>query len=226
MADESLNEENKGDTQIPPKEDVVSITRADLVAIQKALAKGEQDREADRAKMAGLEELLQAGAGAEVDGSGKLRERKNYEPKFRTVRIRKYPMANKFDDLGYVVGWSSRGAYQEVDRTGISPQIVDFVDVAFLGHEKNEEGKLQYEKIKLLDLLNKGEQIHCKILEAKNNPRKEPTNEEINVTVWDPQHGLVATGDMIDGYTAFTDTSFVIEIPGVGKAEIDGMYVN
>lgn len=214
----------QGSSQV--KEDVVQIPRADLVAIQEALAKGEQEREAQNAKMAGLEEMLQAGKGAEVDGSGKLRERKNYEPKFRTVRIRKYPMAGKFDDLGYVVGWSSRGAYQEVDRSGISPQIVDFVDLAFLGHEKNEKGVLQFEKVKLLDLLNKGEQVHCKILEAKNTPRKEPTNEEINVTVWDPQHGLVATGDMIDGYTAFTDTSFVIEIPGVGKTDVDGMYVN
>lgn len=221
MADDSLNK----DTEKGGKEDVVSIPRADLVAIQEALAKGEQEREAQAAKMAGLEEMLQAGKGAEVDGSGKLRERKNYEPKFRTVRIRKYPMAGKFDDLGYVVGWSSRGAYQEVDRSGISPQIVDFVDLAFLGHEKKDD-KLQFEKVKLLDLLNKGEQVHCKIIEAKNTTRREPTSEEINVTVWDPQHGLVATGDMIDGYTAFTDTSFVIEIPGVGKTEVDGMYVN
>ena len=204
----------------------VEVPVADFVKLQETLATLEK-RDADRdAEMAGLRQLTEDGKGAEVSGDGKLREKKSYEPKFRTVRIRKYPMAGKFDDLGYVVGWTNRGAVQEVDKSGITPQFVDMIEVFFLGHEKNKEGKLQAEKIRLLDLLNKGEQVHCKIVSIKKDDKKVPTGEEINVTTWDPQHGLVATGDIIDGWVGFSDMTYTIDIPGVGQTEISGLYVN
>ena len=208
------------------KKETVEVPVADFVKLQETLAtleKGNADREAE---MAGLRQMMEDGKGAEVSGDGKLREKKSYEPKFRTVRIRKYPMAGKFDNLGYVVGWTNRGAFQEVDKTGITPQFVDMIEVFFLGHEKNEAGKLQAEKIRLLDLLNKGEQVHCKIINVKKDDKRVATGEEINVTTWDPQHGLIATGDIIDGYVGFSDLTYTIEIPGKGQIDIDGLYVN
>src|ERR1035437_8187530 len=166
------------------------------------------------AKNAGLQEMLEKGGPSE-DGEV-LKKKKSYEPKFRTVQIRKYPIAGNLEDMGYVIGWTNRGAYQEVTRDGVSPQVIDFIDVIFLGHEKTEAGKIKAEKIKLLDLLNSS-RVHCKILETIKETREVPTNEEINVTVWDPQHGLVETGNTVDGYISYTDLTLKIQIPGVDK---------
>lgn len=212
---------------IPPdgEKKTVEVPLATLEAMQKQMAELEIKLENEMASRAGLEEMFAKGAGTE--GETKLRERKTYEPKFRTVRLRKYPVAGDFDNQAFVIGWTNRGAYQDIIQTGMGPQKVDFIDVMFLGHEKNDKGKLKAEKIQLLDFLNKGEQVHCKILDMKKTPRVVPTGEEIDVTTWDPQHGLVATGDKIDGYTAYSDIVYTLQVPGVDKPlEIDGMFVN
>lgn len=215
-----------GSATAPVEEEFVKIPLADLAQMQKQMAELERKDEERVAQMAGLESMIADGKSAEVSGDGKLREKKSYEPKFRTVRIRKFPIKGDVTNMGYVVGWTSRGAYQEVDRSGISPQVIDMIDVIFLGHERNEKGTLQAEKIKLLDLLNKGEQVYCKIVSVKRDDKKVPTGEEIDVTMWDPQHGLVATGDKIDGFVGVSDFKYTIEVPGVGQAEVDGLYVN
>jgi hypothetical protein len=184
----------------------------------------DQDRKiADmEARNAGLEEMF--AKGATVSGEPVIREKKNFEPKFRTVRIRKYPVAG--GELGYVIGWTNKGAYQEVDRSGVAPSIVDYIDILFLGHEK-KDGKLQAEKVKLLDLLNKGVQVHCKILKTDKEINKVPTGEEINVSVFDPQHGLVQSGDVIDGYVTFSEVKYTIQIPGVDEPVIiDSTFCN
>lgn len=216
-------EKNKGEEG---EEQKVEVPMSVLSKMQEDMAKLEQKLADQEATNAGILDI--AMKNAEALGEPKLREKKNFEPKFRVVRVRKYPMMGDEENMGYVVGWSNKGAYQVVDRTGVSPQIIDMIDVQFLGQERNEEtGKLKFESIKLLDLFNKGIQVHCKILKQEVTPRKEPTGEEIDVTTWDPQHGLVATGDKIDGYTAFSDIMLTIQIPGVeGPTEIDAMYVN
>jgi hypothetical protein len=174
------------------------------------------------AENAGVKEMLEKGGAAD---DGALKKKKTFEPKFRTVRIRKYPIAGDFENLGYVIGWTNRGAYQEVDRSGTSPMMVDFIDIIFYGQDKTA-GKIKAEKVKLLSLLN-SEQVHCKILETKKVPREVPTGEEINVTVWDPQHGLTDTGDKVDGYVAYTDITYTIQIPGINNpVEIDGLFLN
>lgn len=209
------------------KEGEVAVDQKTLSEILRKQSDMEQERENDRARMAGLEEMLESTKGASTVGGDKLRERKTFEPAFRTVRLRKYPIAGDPEKLGYVVGWTSRGAYQKVDRTGVSPVMVDYVDVLFLGHERNAEGVLQAEAIPLLDLLNRGEQVHCKIINVEKTPRQVPTGEEIGVSSWDPQHGLVSTGETIDGYVAFTDVKYTIQIPDHAESVIiDGKYVN
>jgi len=207
------------------KEKTITVPEKTLVDIQVKMAEHEREMEEMRAKNAGLEAMLDKGATPE--GQPKLREKKNFEPKFRTVRIRKYPIAGDVENLGYVIGWTSRGAYQQVDRTGLTPQIVDFLDVIFLGRERGADGKLQVEKIPLLDLMNKGVQVNCKIIETQKENKDVPTGEEISVQVFDPKHGLVATGEIVDGFTSYSEIKYKIQIPGVAEPVwIDSLYCN
>lgn len=232
MADTPEGKAPGNEGAITPKE--VILKPGQVVVEQSVLTKILQDQASlekritdEEANRKGLEELFAANNSEEVVGGNKLRLKKNFEPAFRTVRIRKYPMGGDPEKLGYVIGWSDRGAYHKVDRSGVNPQVVDYIDVFFLGHERNEEGKLQAESVPLLKLLNDSTQVHCKIIEVKKVPRIVPTGEEINVTTWDPQHGLIQTGDIIDGYIGFTDMTLVVQIPGVeGTTEIDEKYVN
>jgi hypothetical protein len=217
------NEKVKGTPPTPEK--TIQVSEKSLLAMQEKMAELERQREEDRSKMAGLEELFSKSASAQ--GENKLREKKNFEPAFRTVRIRKYPIAGDFDNLGYVIGWDKRGAYQEVDRTGVTPQVIDFINIFFLGKERNAQGKLSAEKVRLLDLMNNGIQVHCKVIDTKRVENKVPTGEEIDVSVFDPQHGLVATGDKIDGYFTQSDIDYTISIPGIEKpVEIGSEFVN
>lgn len=211
--------------QIPEQYLTVEVPVADLTKLQEQMAEMERTRENDRLEIEGMKQALE-NVGKSPDDN-KLREKKNFEPKFRTVRIRKYPIAGDVNNMGYVIGWTDRGAYEEVDKTGVAPQIVNYIEIQFLGHERNKDGKLQAEKVRLLDLLNRSSQVHCKILEEKKEPQKTPTGEEIDVTVFDPQHGLVSTGEKIDGFVTSTDIKFKIQVPGVPEPVwIDAEYCN
>lgn len=228
------------------KEGEVVVDSKTLIAIQEQLAAGDKAREDDRAKMAGLEELMRA----QGDGDGaKPKDRKQFTPAFRTVGIKKMPIGGDPEKEGYVIGWTNRGAYQKVDKSGVSAQIVDFIDVLFLDHERNEAGKLQAESVSLLSLLGASEVI-CKVLEVKDwqgkpykiryTPMIDPdvgsdrdgeqrtyTGEMINVTTWDPKHGLVETGETIEGWVARTDLTFVLQIPGRSEpVEVDSKFCN
>lgn len=223
MADDETKkkgEEGKdeGTVEVPLK--LLTAMQEQMSELERKVAEGEAQR-------AGFEELAQKVAEANGEKKDALRERKSFEPKFRTIRLRKYPIAGDPENLGYVVGFTNRGAYQTVDKTGISPVIVDMIDIVFLGSEKTKEGKLKAEQVKLLDLMNKGIFTHCKILETKKESKKVPTNEEIDITIFDPAHGLVTTGEKIDGYFAYDDTQYKIQVPGIAEPVwIDAMYAN
>ena len=213
--------------QEDPEVETVPVPLTVLAKMQEQMAELERKVEEGAAKNAGLEEAFSNSKDLSTTGEQKLREKRSFEPKFRTVRIRKYPIAGDPDNLGYIVGWTSRGAYQVVDKSGVSPQVVDMLDVIFLGQEKTPEGKIKAEQIKLLDLYNKGLQVHCKIVKTEKVERPEPTGEEIDVSVYDPQHGLITTGEKIDGFVTFSDVKYTIQIPGINEAvEIDGLFVN
>ncbi len=240
------NKEKDGGEPTPPasvvlKPGQVVVDQKQIASILESQANTEKALEDLRAKNAGLEAMFEANKGADTNGEKKLRERKNFEPAFRTVTLKKYPIKGDVENLGYVIGWTNRGAYQRVNRDGIAPVVVDYIDIIFLGHERNEEGKLQAESVPLLSLLNAAE-VNCKVLEVKDyngekfritypptgqGVRKMPTGEEINITTFDPKHGMVATGDMIDGWVGFTDLTYVIQIPAVPEpVEVDGKYLN
>lgn len=218
-----MAEEEKKNNVPPQGPPMVQIPQADLSKIMETLAENER-------KIAEME-INQAGFAEQVSKAGtdepKLREKTSREPKFRTVRMRKYPMKGDFDKQEFIVGWSNRGAYQMVDKSGITPVIVDMLDIQFLGHERNPDGKLAFEAVPLLSLLNKGVQVHCKIVDVKTEPRKEPTGEEIDISVYDPQHGMTSTGEKIDGYVAYSDITYTIQIPGkTDTIQVDGKFVN
>lgn len=206
------------------KDEKIEVPVAVLTKIQEQLADQELKMAELENKNAGLEELLSK---ASTTGETKIREKKTFEPKFRTVRVRKYPIAGDVDKLGYVVGWTSRGAYQVVDKSGISPAVVDMIDLIFLGKEKNTNGKLQAEQVKLLDFMNRGIQVHCKIIDTDRKEVPVPTGEEIDVTVFDPQHGLISTGEKVDGYVSYSQIKYQVQIPGVAEPVwIDSLYAN
>lgn len=194
-----------------------------LKEMQEQIANLEKKAADNEARSAGLEQLVASSA----EAVGKLKEKKDFEPKFRTVRIRKYPIAGDYENMGYIIGWTNREAYEEVQNLGRGPEVINFIDVMFLGSEKTKDGKVKAEKIKLLDLLNKSEQVHCKVLETKKETKKVPTGEEIDISVFDPQHGLISTGEKIDGYYAYSDIEFKIQIPGVDEPIwIDSKFCN
>lgn len=205
----------------------VVVSQETLQKVLAGQAELERQLEEERGKTAGIAEMFEAQKGGEANGEKKLREKKNYEPAFRTVRLRQFPIANDPENLGWVVGWTDRGAYQKVDRSGVAPVLVDYIDIFFLGQERNGEGKLQAESVPLLSLINQGVQKHCKILSREISPRKQPTFEEIRVTTWDPAHGMMETGDIIDGFVGYTDITYKLQVPGIAEPiTIDGKYVN
>lgn len=219
MADEKIVTLKEGEQVVDSK--VLESVLSGQASLEIAL-------EEERAKRAGLEEMMASMSTAPTTGEQKgLREKKNFEPKFRTVRIRKFPIAGDVENMGYIVGWTNRGAYHKIVQTGMGPREVNFIDVLFLGKERNAEGKLQAESIQLLDLINKGEQVVCKIIKTEREDNKVPTGEEIDTTTWDPQHGLVMTGDKIDGYVVESDIKYTIQVPGVAEPIIiDAKFCN
>ncbi len=223
MVDENIKKDPEPVVLQPGEVVVDQKTLAAVLAKQTETEKKMADMEA---RNAGLEAMVAEVQGADTTGGKKLRERKNFEPAFRTVGIKKYPIAGDVENLGYVIGWTNRGAYQKVDKTGVAPVVIDYIDIFFLGHERNEEGKLQAESVTLLSLINAVE-VNCKILDTKKVDRKEPTGEEIRVTTFDAKHGLMETGDTIDGWVGFTDITFTLQVPGLTEpVEIDQKFVN
>jgi hypothetical protein len=219
MADDKTKP-NLGD-----QEEVVSVPSKLLIKMQEDMAMMEQKIADNEAKSAGLEELFSKSA--EAGTEPKLREKRDFTPKFRTVRIRKYAIAGDFENLGYVIGWTNRGAYEQVDNTGITKQIKNFMDIIFLGQEKTADGKIKTEKVEVLDLMNKGIQVHCKIVDEKREDKKVETGEVIDVSTYDPKHGLVDTGEQIDGWVAYSEIKYKIQIPGiVDPIWIDAEFLN
>lgn len=234
--------ENKDEAKkVELKKGEIVVSQDMLTRVMEQAQKAEKAAADATAKAAGLEQLFSEKDSAPTTGEKKLRERKNFEPAFRTVTVKQFPVAGNVDDMGYVIGWDNRGAYQKVDRTGVAPVVIDYINIIFLGRERNKDGKLQAEAVPLLSLINAPE-VNCKILDTKDylgkpfrlsypptglGEKKMPTGEEISVTVFDPKHGLMETGDTIDGWVGFTDLTYVIQIPGVAEPlEIDSKYVN
>ena len=229
--------EEKKEKSVKLKEGEVVIDQSILSKVLEQQAATEKKLADLEAKNAGLEEMFAEDQGVSPTGEKKLRERKTFEPKFRTVKLRKYPIGNPDDGkTGFVIGWTDRGAYEKVDRSGINPVVVNYLDVLFLDPETGdylkttgEDGKERtyVQQVQILDLLNTGVPVNCKILEEKREKRKVPTGEELHVKTWDPRHGLLETGEVIDGYVGVTDVEYTLQIPGIEKPlKIDQKYVN
>lgn len=237
-----------GNTQ-PPEAKPVVLKEGEVVVSQAMLAQvlaKQQDTEIEMEKMklknAGLEELFAQGKDKDdPTGEKKLRERKNYTPAFRTVTLKKFSVDEDPEHAKIVVGWTNRGSYRKVDRSGVAPEIVNYLDIILLDDEKTEDGKLKAYSVPLLTLLE-AEEVTCKVLEMKDykgeqfrpsypptgfGEKKVGTGEVIRITSWSPEHGLIETGEEIDGWVGFTDLSLILQIPGRPEPlEIDQKYVN
>ena len=198
------------------EEQVVQVPQSVLTQLQKQLTDLEVRVEEANAKNAGLEELFRT---ADTVTEPQLRQKKSFTPKFHTVRLRKFPIAGDYNNQGIVVGWDARGAYQEVDRNGVTPMVVEFLNIKFLGQEK-------LEKVRLLDLINNSTQIVCKVLEEKKETKIVETGEEMDATEFDTAHGTVGTGEKVDGFYTYADMQYLVQIPGEKDTWIDAKYLN
>lgn len=206
-------------TKVKKNEDTISVPASLLKEIQDKMAAQDVAIENLKNKNESLEDLFSKND--VVEGKPKIRESRKFEPTFRTVRIRRYPVGTT-DKEGYVIGWSKKGAYQMVDRSGVTPQTVDYLDIIFLGLENEKP-----QPVKLLDLFNRGVQVYCKILETKKYADNIGTGEEIHITSFDPKHGTVDTGEVIDGFYTDMKIEYLIQIPGIDKPLlIDAKYCN
>jgi len=87
------------------KSKTVEVSEDMLTGLHRRMLELEKQAETQDGIIAGLKEVNES-----KDDGVKLREKKSYEPKFRTARLRKYPVAGNFDDQDYIIGWSDRGA--------------------------------------------------------------------------------------------------------------------
>lgn len=235
-----MADENK---PIVLKVDETVVSTKTLEAIQEQMAAMATDLENEKLKRMGLEDLFAAESGKTTEPG--LREKKNIEPTFRTVYLRKYDPTNSGDPdkEDFIVGWTPRGAYRKPVDNGLGgKEFVEFLDIILLNSEKTKDGKIQAISVPALDVMNNGHRVACRIADIKDYKgnsfkptypqtgqaeRKVATGEEISVTTWDPRHGLIDSGEMVDGWVAFSDLTFLVQIPGRAEPyEIDQRFVN
>lgn len=236
------NDKDKEPVPVVLKEGEVVVDQKTLSAILEKQALMETDLENEKLKRVGLEELFAAESGKTTEPG--LREKKNTEPTFRTVNLRKYDPTNSGDPdkEDFIIGWTPRGAYRKGVDNGLGgKEFVEFLDVIFLNSEK-KDGKVQAVSVPALDVMNSGHRVACRVLDIKDYKgnsfkptypptgqaeRKVATGEEISITTWDPKHGLVDSGEIIDGWVAFSNLTFLVQIPGRAEPyEIDQRFVN
>lgn len=237
----ATNEDKKPEPVVLNEGEVV-VKQATLDAILEKQSLMETDLENEKLKRAGLEDLFAAESGKITEPG--LREKKNTEPTFRTVSLRKYDPAHTGDPEkeDYIIGWTPRGAYRKSVDNGLGgKEFVEYLDIIML-NAKTVDGKVEAVAVPALDVMNSGRRVACKVVEIKDfkgrafkptypqtgqAERKVATGEEIAITSWDPKHGLISTGETIDGWVAFSDLTFVVQIPGVANPiEIDQRFVN
>lgn len=213
MADEIIKDDKKTTVEVP--QETLSKIMEDIAQLQK-------DNADKDAKIAALSD----GGEAKPVGQTPLREKKTFEPAFRVVRLKKLPFNGDPEDKRIVIGWTDRGSYQKVDRSGTHAELVDYMQVIYLGHERDKDGKLQAFEVKTLDLYN-AESIVCKIINEDVKKTKDPTGEVIPVTTYDPKHGTVLTGDTVDGWVENAEVKLTISVPGVIEpVTINAKYAN
>lgn len=242
MAEEKKEAPAEGVAHTVLKDGEIVVSAKTLETIQEQMATMATDLENEKLKRAGLEELFAAESGKTTEPG--LREKKNMEPAFRTVSLRKYDPTNSGDPdkEDFIVAWTPRGAYRKAVDNGLGgKEFVEYLDVIFLNGEK-KDGKVQAVSVPALEVMNSGRRVMCRVLDIKDYKgqsfkptypqthqaeRKVATGEEIQITTWDPKHGLVTSGETIDGWVAFSDLTFVIQVPGHSEPlEIDQRFCN
>lgn len=236
------NDDKKEPVVVTLKEGETVVPVKTIEAIQEQMATMAIELENTKLKAAGLEDLFAAESGKTAEPG--LREAKNTEPAFRTVSLRKYDPSNSGDPEkeDFIIAWTPRGAYRKwVDNGSGSKEQVDYLDVIFLNGKK-DGAKVEAVSVPAIDVMTSGRRVLCRVLDIKDYKgrsfkptypatgqaeRKIATGEEMQITSWDPKHGLVTTGETIDGWIGVSDLTFVIQVPGHAEPlEIDSRFVN
>ena len=156
-------------------------------------------------------------------GKKDIRELESLEERFKTKKyyLRKIKIVDDKgeDHGGIVVGWTDRGAYEVVDKSGVSAIMVNYMDV-FLLRKKTPV------TVKAMTVKD-GERIECTEVSRDIKIHKHKTGEEIEVMEWDEKHGHLSTGTMIDGYYATPEGTITVSIPGIAEPyTINQKYLN
>lgn len=153
---------------------------------------------------------------AVMEGKKDIRELESLEAKFKQkkIRLRKVRILNdkNEDKGGIVIGWTARGAYEVVDKSGPNAVNVNMMDVFFLGGPKDKPTTIT------LKTLMSGEEIWCDEVSRDVQIKKHKTGEEIEVMEWDTKTGRgnnqISTGVIIDGYYAIPEGTMALKVPG------------
>lgn len=219
MADETKKGNDKDAHKLG---NLVEVPQKQLTEIMEKISALEIANADKDAKIAGLAAMQDAPAVGETP----LRQKKTFEPAFRVARLKKLPFNGDPEDMRIVTGWTNRGSYQKVDRSGVAPELIDYMQVIFLGHEKDKDGKLQAFEVRTLDLYN-AQPIICKIDKEEVNKTKKPTGEIIPVVTYDPKHGNVLTGETVDGWVEEADVTLTLNVPGIPEpVKINSKFAN
>jgi hypothetical protein len=217
MADPINN--NEKDNKEPLTVEVPQAQLTEILTKLNSLEIANADKDA---KIAGFMAMQDAPA----VGDTPLRQKKTFEPAFRVARLKKLPFNGDPEDKRIVIGWTNRGSYQKVSREGVAPELIDYMQIIFLGHEKNAEGKPQAFEVRTLDLYN-AESITCRIEKQEVHKHVEPTGEIIPVVTYDPKHGNVLTGETVDGWVETPEVTLTLIVPGIkDPVTVDARFVN
>lgn len=104
-----------------------------------------------------------------------------------------------------VIGWTAKGCYVKVKDHPNEPETLMY-DVLFYGDEKAVP--ITAKKFK------DGERIKCVEVSRDIKLEKHATGEEMEVTQFDPKHGMTATGIIIDGFDQRPEGTYTLQVPG------------
>src|SRR3978361_434952 len=101
----------------------VEVPQEQLTQIMEKISALEIANADKDAKIAGLPALQRAPPAV---GETPLRQKKTFEPAFRVARLKKLPFNGDPEDMRIVIGWTNRGSYQNVERHGTDPHVLDY----------------------------------------------------------------------------------------------------
>lgn len=190
----------------PNEGDTIVVTKAEMATLLARM----DSMEKELASTASLDEVK-----AIESGTADIREIENIEEKWKkapkVMHLRSVAMEDpktKQVVNKVVVGWTKRGCYVKVKDHPNEPETLMY-DVYFYGDKE----PVAITAKKFLD----SPRIKCMEIGRDITVKKYKTGEELEVTEFDPKHGLKSTGTIIDGYYATPEGTYALKVPGINE---------